>query len=646
MDDIQSFYRERAAIEKEYATKLVALSSKYFEKKAKLSTSLSVGDTPQVTPGSLENASLVTWTEILTETEQIGKEKQRLAQEFTISIADQIHGLELRFDEVKKKYVNCHEDVVKRREDIYSSHKKAKVDYDASCQKMEDTRMKASKSYDKSKEKANKKMEGKEHDMNKAKNHYLIKINVANRVKDKYYREDLPEILDGLQGVNEARVSLLNSFWKQAISLEKANNQRCITNLDKMTEVVEQNIQTLDSAMFVKHNLKQWKEPTDFVFVPSPIWGDDETMATGDDEELRYLRKRLADSRTKLSNETKNVESKLETYKQLVDAKKNMSSISASNQTALLSKHLMALQSVMAADTMRLVENVEVETIELATSDKDLSSVPVEQTVTKRGLFGRKKTVRTATGTSNGSGDADSALARTSTSSSLGRTVSRRSTTSSTTANSTDKHKHSFMSGILGRRGTHKPGSKSNASNEVAAAAHTDPFGAGGDQTSSHSQGTQYATALYAYSADGEDEISISEGQRLEVIEEDDGSGWINVRHGSEEGLVPASYVQLLPMTATIPKSVSNDSLVSGGVAGGAPGSAKKKGPTVAPKRGGKKVQYMIALYDYDATAPDELTIRAGDKILVVGEDVGDGWTQGELNAMSGTFPTAYAKLA
>jgi hypothetical protein len=54
LDDIQSFYRERSAIEKEYSAKLNALAKKYFEKKTRKSTSLSVGDTPTMTPGSLE----------------------------------------------------------------------------------------------------------------------------------------------------------------------------------------------------------------------------------------------------------------------------------------------------------------------------------------------------------------------------------------------------------------------------------------------------------------------------------------------------------------------------------------------------------------------------------------------------------------
>lgn len=54
LDDIQQFYRERAAIEKEYSSKLNGLARKNFEKKAKRSSSLSVGDSPSMTPGSLE----------------------------------------------------------------------------------------------------------------------------------------------------------------------------------------------------------------------------------------------------------------------------------------------------------------------------------------------------------------------------------------------------------------------------------------------------------------------------------------------------------------------------------------------------------------------------------------------------------------
>ena len=59
LDEIQQFYRERAVIEKEYSSRLYALAKKYFEKKAKRSSNLSVGDTPSLTPGSLERCASV-----------------------------------------------------------------------------------------------------------------------------------------------------------------------------------------------------------------------------------------------------------------------------------------------------------------------------------------------------------------------------------------------------------------------------------------------------------------------------------------------------------------------------------------------------------------------------------------------------------
>jgi hypothetical protein len=54
LDDIQQFYRERSVIEKDYSARLSALAKKYIEKKTKKSSTLSVGEAPHLTPGSLE----------------------------------------------------------------------------------------------------------------------------------------------------------------------------------------------------------------------------------------------------------------------------------------------------------------------------------------------------------------------------------------------------------------------------------------------------------------------------------------------------------------------------------------------------------------------------------------------------------------
>ena len=48
-------------------------------------------------------------------------------------------------------------------------------------------------------------------------------------------------------------------------------------------------------------------------------------------------------------------------------------------------------------------------------------------------------------------------------------------------------------------------------------------------------------------------------------------------------------------------------------------------------------------LYDYDATIPDELTIRAG-QIVYVTEQLDKGWVRGYIGDQVGMFPAAYAE--
>jgi hypothetical protein len=51
---------------------------------------------------------------------------------------------------------------------------------------------------------------------------------------------------------------------------------------------------------------------------------------------------------------------------------------------------------------------------------------------------------------------------------------------------------------------------------------------------------------MFEYTATSPYELSISEGETVKVLEEDDGSGWVKVGNGSGgKGLVPASYVEV-----------------------------------------------------------------------------------------------------
>ena len=126
--------------------------------------------------------------------------------------------------------------------------------------------------------------------MNNGKNEYLIKINVANRLKDKYYYQDVPEILDYLQELNEDRVELMNKLLKNASIIERNSADKVKEKLHAIDQTIEQNNPKLDITMFIKHNAVDWKEPQDFYFIPCSFWHDDESLIIKEPE-LTELKK-------------------------------------------------------------------------------------------------------------------------------------------------------------------------------------------------------------------------------------------------------------------------------------------------------------------------------------------------------------------
>ncbi|KAK9493245.1 hypothetical protein V1508DRAFT_385418 [Lipomyces doorenjongii] len=657
LEDIQMFYRERAALEKEHSMKLLTLTKKYFDKKAKKSINLSVGDNPQVTPGSLESASLVTWTDILTQTENMANEKDRLSNELSLQVADQLRGLQNRYEEFRKKHVAFNEKLIEERDEAYSELKKSKQAYDASCQVVENSRTKVEKSFDSSKTKATRHYEQHRLDMNNSKNSYLISINVTNRLKDKYYFQDIPALLDSMQDLNEARVRKLNYIWSQAATLETACLERCKDHLVSCAHSISINDPGLDSAMFMRHNsVPDWAPPPDFLYEPSPIWHDDDEMITDEPAKV-YLRNKMSQSRRGIQELRTTVEQKRKDidylYKQREMA---IEDSTKGNFDEVFTKLIVAQRDAAVADSKRIALEVEVETVELVVGDivkgtkpHNFKSVSFKIPTTCMfcndtmwgltrhgfkcqdcgytchakcqmkvpadcgGMVSKKKKKKTkenleTSSLANGDDSED------------GASFTRTSTVTSYTSSMLD---------TVSRFGRHKSGSKAASK----AATTTDPYAL-------HNAGPRIeeARARYAYTPNGDGEIPISEGDRLEILESHDGTGWVLVRNGISEGLVPFSYIEIVG-------DRTRASSVSSSTASVATGS-KKKGPAVAPKKGAKKINYVIAMYDYIGTSEAELTIHEGDKIMLTGGNTGEGWTEGELNGILGSFPSNYVRPA
>ncbi|KAL9108522.1 MAG: hypothetical protein Q9227_006737 [Pyrenula ochraceoflavens] len=703
LDEIQQFYRERAAIEKEYSAKLIGLARKYHDKKAKKSSNLSVGDTPALTPGSLESASVTTWTTQLSTLEMRAADHDKLAQDLTNQVAAPLGYVAGKYEEIRKSHAEYAGKLQKERDSSYGDLKKAKSRYDGVCQEVENRRKKTETSFDSSKQKAQGAYQQQLGDMRIVKNQYLISINTTNKMKERYYHEYVPELLDSLQDLSETRVARLNSLWILAAQLENGMLAKGVQQMQHLSNEIPRNEPSLDSNMFIRHNVTQWQEPFDMVFEPSPVWLDSDEMAT-DPNSKTFLRNLLVKSKQDARSLKGEVDSKRREIEGLKRMRRNIRDGKEKRDEAELVRGTFALQEEMhALERRRLAAEVESSTITSAVGDLSLGAknhnfksetykVPTNCDLCGERIWGlnakgfncrdcgytchtkcelkvpaecpgelskeEKKKVKTErqaaanvtpvyeNPTVNGSSD---------------RTSLSRQDTMNSLSSGYAASAHRSVSGLSrpaeesipesNSPSTPAPAPKSTTirKNRIVApppAAYVSSSGPTSDAGSKSSE--PRGKMLYPYQENGEGEVSVDEGRDIIIVEPDDGSGWMKVRTtAGAEGLVPASYVEVLPsLTAAASTSERPTSTYSSSSASlaGSTTAPKKKGPAVAPKRGAKKLQHVEAMYDYTAQSDAEWSMSEGDRFVLVTRDQGDGWAEVEKNGQTRSVPANYVQ--
>ncbi|KAI6250136.1 hypothetical protein HI914_01135 [Erysiphe necator] len=666
LDDIQQFYRERSTIEKEYSAKLNALARKYHEKKAKKSSSLSVGDTPVMTPGSLENASLITWTKQLNTIESRAAEHERYAIELVTELADPLKVLGTRYEELRKRHADHASKLESERDAAFNDLRKVKSKYDTSCQELESKRKKVDSSFDFSKVKAQNAFQQQVLNMHNVKNSYLIAINVANALKERYYVEYIPELLDSLQDLSESRTTKLNEMWSRATELEINMLTRSIEIENHLVVDFGKNQPFLDSMMFIKHNMAPWQEPPDKSFIPSPIWHDDNTMVV-DDIAIVYLQNLLSKSKAQLGDlrreadkKRREIESTKRIKQQIREGKDDRDEVEIVRSIFSLKEELHLI------DRRRLAAEVETQTITAVVGDVTLGAkshnfksqtfkIPTNCDLCGERIWGlsakgfdcrdcgyachskcemkvpaecpgeqtrdQKKKIKSERQEAvNSLSSATKSLASVEISPDKPMSRSKMASIERVTSQSDKTPK------ILGKNRIVAPPPINHVNENPTSEINL-------IQTLKKKLiGEQKGIMKYAYEANGEGEVSVKEESEIIVIEPDDG-GWTLIQTlNGESGLVPTAYIKFL---ATRPASNhSNSSSWSSG--------QKRQGPPVAPKPGAKKLRYFEVLYDYQAQSDTELSIMEGERLVLIKEDPGDGWAEVEKNGKIGSVPANY----
>ncbi|KAI1271695.1 hypothetical protein F5Y07DRAFT_382149 [Xylaria sp. FL0933] len=697
LDDIQNFYRERSALEKEHSARLNALAKKYFEKKTKKSTSLSVGDTPTMTPGSLENASLTIWNTHLTTLEARADEHERYGNELIHKVADPLKHYAAKFEELRKRHADYAAKLEAERDSTYADLRKVKAKYDAVCQEVESKRKKSESSFDKAKAQSNYQQQLQE--MNNMKNTYLIAINVTNKQKEKYYHEFVPEVMDSLQDLSEFRTIKLNAIWTMAASLEATMLTQSKSMVDHLSQEIARNQPHLDSMMYIRHNMGSFQEPPDKVFEPSPVWHDDDAMVTDEAAKI-FLRNVLNKSKGQLGDLRREVDKKRREVEAVKRLKQSVRDGTEKKDEVLVVTHLFALQEDLhQVDRKRLTAEVETSTITSAVGDVTLGAknhnfksqtfkIPTNCDLCGERIWGlsakgfdcrdcgytchskcemkvpaecpgelskeeRKKSKadrQVAAGAlhppATGPQDHVAELPD------LTRSNTMNSLSSGYAASA-----HRSISGQMTDATPELQGSRPAARKPRLVA--PPPAAYISELPGSPANGSGVAKAneqkgkmVYAFEAGGDGEVSVAEGQEVTILEPDDGSGWVKVRAGFKEGVVPGTYLEIfaapiLPQdtgsSQTRPGSTYSN---SGSSIGTAAPAVKKKGPAVAPRRGAKMLKYVIALYDYTAQSDTEHSMTEGERFVLIKDDPGDGWVEVEKGGSTRSVPASYVQVA
>ncbi|EMR11606.1 hypothetical protein PNEG_00047 [Pneumocystis murina B123] len=634
LDDLQSFYRERSIIEKEYSLKLASLSRKYHEKKGKRSTSLSVGDNPKMTPGSLESASVTTWENILNHTENLAKERQIFSEELQTQVVDKLKALAIKSDDLRKKHVVFSERLLEERERIYMELKKMKLKYDEHCHLVENSRQKHEKSSEENKTKAKKIYNQNILNMNNAKNNYIIAIHVANAHKNKYFFSDIPDILDSMQDINELRIQSMNSIWTTAAHLEISTFSKCKNHLNDLIKFVGKNDPILDSTMFVHHNVSSWHEPPDFVFEPCSIWHDSDQMIA-DDHSIIFLKNKALRSRIKLLQLQENVDTK----KREINGLQNLREVYSKNpnlgsQDEVTNNLLDARREVAFMDNRRLTLEIEVNIISNIIGEIDTNILlhdfkPSSFTIptncdcchsTIWGLTRQGLTCKFCNYNCHFKCEMKVSI------SCPGKKEGKKTRKTKEVLESQNFGKNtssslspSFKNIDLDKSSSHEkiPSHSPLKTTMLMNQSHI---------SLSSSSEKQIAKVLYNYVSGSNTELSVKEGDEIIVLEKDDGSGWITARLGSQEGIVPTTYVKMLNSQGFISNESVSSTLVK---------PEKKSGPAVVPRRAKKKEIYVKALYNYDAVSDFEISIKRGDLIKLIKSDQGDGWNEGFTSTLT-----------
>lgn len=618
--DVAAFLAERAAIERDYAAKLQSLVRKYRDKKAKRDQDISVGPTPTIEWKHAQSTLGTHITDLYSTHDATAADHTSLASALD-DLSNKMNASTKAREDLRKKHTTYASKLLSDREATYSAKDKAKSKYDELCHELDSQRQKREKaaSGDKHADRAAKAFQSAEMDMWNGKNSYLIQIAVSNSAKQRFYRNDLPAVQNSLQSLWTLSTNRFAASTAKAQSIVAAHHELVGKKHRDLEAKASQVDPVQDQNLFAQHNQQRWQEPSGWTFEPCSGFFDTGEMST-EPSAVTFLQNRLLRCRARIAELEPLAEAKLkevEGLRNLRDAYEKQHDLG--NPDEVMDNLFESVRTLFGFEIELHDLEAEVDTI-TANIGGDQSQARPHRF--KPASFGIPTKCDLC-------GDKIWGLAsKGSVCKPCGYTVHQKCEM---------KVPAECKAAPGGGIGTDSPrvsgtSSRSNRSSGIFAAGSGRNVSTASQAVSSSVAKGPTGKVLFAFEASSPHELSVAEGERVEMLEDDvDGSGWIKVRAGAgREGLVPTSYCDFDNITAASIATTQDTGY---------------NGAKALPATQGCGL-FVRTLYDYAAQGTDEHSISEGERLelTATGMSYAEGWCEVIKDGRTAIVPSNYVE--
>lgn len=676
LEDIRNFSKQRAAIEKTYGEALLRLSTSYLQRKIAAISEVDSED------GKERKTVYAVWRTALDETEKVAKARMAAAEVFQHQIWESAKSLRaVKAQQMKK----CIDNLQKIQEEVQRSVRdleKTKKTYFDQENVAHDARDKAHDAEEKLKRKKggffqtlssvqknsakfSSKREACDTKSTGARNEYLLALAATNAHQRRYHEVDLPELMRAMDSDAYEKVAEFLQILSQTELFTCAATHSSYSNVKEMAELITRNYN-------LQCYVTEWTVLRDKIqYEFEPCHGDLVDRISADHNAAVSLSKEARKWATRIAKETKLSREANTQLRALLAAQ------SAGIKKVPLTGDGTGSDQCPQQDIEHKIEELR-QDIRKANTNRVKAEARLE--ALRAGGVNVDEWVKSADSDSLGALDIPGEpLSRAGSQLSIASGMDDRS--------SGDMGNDSYYDSDNGDDKVMKKTRDVDSIKEPEPEVEEESVqpDAIGSETTSVGFTPLKCLALYAYTAQNPDELSIEEQQLLEIVGEGDGDGWVKARneHG-DEGYVPQSYVEVeggesIPSSIhPAPASFSSVDYYVPGEDNAEFGSAEESNisPSVVtsvdvdvqdttpkiedsipndvdtksgddgieqPSLPEEQNRYFRAVYDYEATCPDELTIAEGQIIRLLRKnvhDVDDGWWEGETDGHVGLFPS------